>query len=314
MKAYLLLRVRLVGRQLTELGWWRLALLGGLLVVALGRALVVLAAYPAGLWLVPLVVVLLTLSQHRRRSDLDFLHLTAPNFRPWLAVEYALWSLPATLALLVLSRVEAGLLTVALPPLAAWLPAARARATTRQRRSEFRSEALELVSGFRQTGAWLWWLALLGTAAWWRQYPAGPALALGVWVLLFTSFYGVPESWTLLLPALRRPGAWLRRRVGLAVVYNGLTAAPFAWLMGQNAAGPGAALLLWLWGAVVVTMVVLARYAFYPSALLVRLSQGGIVALALLGTAHPVYPALLLVVFLGLMWKSQQRLSIYRLD
>ncbi|HLK98719.1 MAG TPA: hypothetical protein VK364_13190, partial [Hymenobacter sp.] len=308
MKAYLLLRVRLLGRQLAELGWWRLGLLGALLVVALGRALVVLAAYPAGLWLVPLVVVLLTLSQHRRRSDLDFLHLTAPNFRPWLAVEYVLWSLPAALVLLAFGTVGAGLLTVALTPLAAWAPAARARATTRQRRSEFRSEALELVSGFRQTGAWLWWVALLGAAAWWRQYPVGPALALGAWVLLFTSLYGVPEPWTLLLPALRRPGAWLRRRVGLAVGYYGLTAAPFAWLMGQNAAGLGAAGLLWLWGAVVVTMVVLARYAFYPNALLVRLTQGGVVALALLGVGHPVYPALLVVVFVGLIWKSQQRL------
>jgi hypothetical protein len=84
--------------------------------------------------------------------------------------------------------------------------------------------------------------------------------------------------------------------------------------MGQNAAGPGAAGLLWLWGAVIVTMVVLARYAFYPSALLVRLTQGGVVALALLGVGHPVYPALLVVVFVGLIWKSQQRLAMYRPD
>ena len=73
--------MRLLGRQLAELVWWRLGLLRALLVVALGRALVGLAA-----------VALLTLSQHRRRSDLDFLHLTTPAFRPWLALEYALWS------------------------------------------------------------------------------------------------------------------------------------------------------------------------------------------------------------------------------
>jgi hypothetical protein len=92
MKAYLLLCLRLLGWQLAELGWWRLGLLGALQVVALGRALVGLAAYPTGLWLVPPAVALLTLSQHRRRSDLDFLHLTTPAFRPWLALEYALWS------------------------------------------------------------------------------------------------------------------------------------------------------------------------------------------------------------------------------
>ena len=66
-----------------------------------------------------------------------------------------LWSLPAALVLLAFGRVGAGLLTVALAPLAAWAPVARVRSATRQRRSEIRSEALELVSGFRQTGAWL---------------------------------------------------------------------------------------------------------------------------------------------------------------
>ena len=59
---------------------------------------------------------------------------------------------------------------------------------------------------------------LLGAAVWWRQYPSGPAVALGAWVLLLAGCYGTPEPWTLLLPALHGPGAWLRRRLALALL------------------------------------------------------------------------------------------------
>jgi hypothetical protein len=314
MKSYLQMRLRIMRRLLAELGWWRLALLGPLLALGATRAAVVLAPHPAGQWLLPLVVALSIASQHRRRPDLNFLLLTAPRFRPWVAAEYALWSAPAAIVLLIFGRVGAAGLTVALAALAAWVPAAQARGSSRHRRSLLRSEALELVSGFRQTGAWLWWLALLGAAVWWRQYPSGPAVALGVWVLVLAGCYGTPEPWQLLLPALRQPGAWLRRRVALVLLYFLLTAAPFAFLLGQSEAGLGGAALLLLWGAAVLTMVVLARYAFYPDALLVRLTQGGVVAVAVLMAAQPIYPALLLVAFFGLIWKSRRRLSTLRQD
>lgn len=312
MLGYLLLRLRIGGRLLAELGWWRLALLGPFLLLSVARALVVLASHAAGQWLVPLAVALLIASQHRRRQDLDFLQLTAPSFRPWLAVEYGLWSLSAAATLLAFGRPIAALLTLVLAIVSAWLPAAQPQANKRRRRSLVRSEALELVSGFRQTAAAIWWPLLLA-AAWWRHYPMVPTLALAAWLLLLAGCYGTPEPWTLLLPALRTPGEWLRRRVGLALLFLLLTAAPFVALMALGPAGAGGAGLLLLWGAALLTMVVLARYAFYPDALLVRLTQGAIMALTLLA-GQPVFPALLLVVFAGLIWKSRQRLSVFRQD
>ncbi|MBD2716963.1 hypothetical protein KBK19_18100 [Microvirga sp. STR05] len=132
--------------------------------------------------------------------------------------------------------------------------------------------------------------------------------------MLFASHYGTPEPWTLLLPALRQPGTWLQRRVGLALLYFGLTALPFAWVMGSGPAGRGGAALLMLWGTALLIMIVLARYAFYPSAVLVRLTQGAVLALSVLAAGHPVYPALLAVAFFGLIWKSRQRLSTFRHD
>ncbi|MBC6699506.1 hypothetical protein [Hymenobacter sp. BT190] len=314
MKRYLWLRLRIAGRLLAELGWWRLALLGPFLLLAVARALFVLAPHAAGQWLVPLVVAGLVASQHRRRPDLEFLQLTAPRFRPWLALEYGLWSLPVAAALLGLGRVWPALLTVVLAAAAAWLPAATNQAGMRGRLSLVRSESLELVSGFRQMHAELWWLLLLAAAAWWRQHPIVPALALAAWVLLLVGCYGTPEPWTLLLPALRRPGVWLRRRVGLAVLYFLLTAAPFAGLLALGPAGLSGAALLLVWGGALLLMVVLARYAFYPDALLVRLTQSGVVAMTVLLAGHPVFPALLLVVFSGLIWKSRHRLSTFRHD
>ncbi|SHK49600.1 hypothetical protein [Hymenobacter psychrotolerans] len=314
MNAYLRLRLRVSGRLLAELGWWRMALLGPVLGLGGVRTVVMLAPHPAGQWLLPAVVLLLLTGQHRRRADIDFLHLAAPGFRWWLATEYALWSLPVAGALLAFGQVGASLLTVGLAPFCAWLTTAENRTSSRARRSLLRSEALELVSGFRQTGAWLWWLALLGAALWWQQHSIAPAAALGVWAFLFASHYGAPEPWTLLLPVLRQPSVWLRRRVGLGLLYFGLTAAPFAWLLGSGPAGVGGAGLVLLWGFALLTMVVLARYAFYPSALLVRLTQGAVLALSVLAAGHPVYPALLAVAFFGLIWKSRQRLSTFRHD
>ncbi|UOQ68141.1 hypothetical protein [Hymenobacter volaticus] len=157
------------------------------------QGLVLLSSTQTAQWVVPPLVLFLLGSQHRRRTDLDFLHLTAPRFRPWVATEYALWGLPAALVLVGFGRVGAGLLTVTLAPLAAWLSAARARTTQHQKRSAFRSEAFEWVSGFRQAGTWLGWLALVAAAGWWRQYGLAPALTLGVWVLYISSFYATPS-------------------------------------------------------------------------------------------------------------------------
>ncbi len=296
------------------MGWWRPLLLAPVLIAAIGNALVVLSKHQTAQWLLPLLLFFLTISQHRRRADLGFLHLAAPNFRQWLAAEYVLWSVPVVLVLLAFGRLEVAALTVALVPLAAWVPPARPQTSTQHRRSVFRSEAFEWVSGFRQTRAGWVWGGLVLAASWWHQYPLAPALAIGAWVLTLSALYATPEPSSMLLPALRQPSHWLRRRVALALLYFVLTAAPFTWLMGTASAGWGSAAALLLWGVAVLVMVVLVRYAFYPHALLVRLTQGAVVSVACLLFGHPVYPVLLLVTFFGLIWKSNRQLSAFRHD
>ncbi|QIX63206.1 hypothetical protein HER32_19330 [Hymenobacter sp. BT18] len=314
LSAYLRLRGRTLGRQVLEVGWWRLALLLPLLLAAVARALTVLASHATAHWLVPLLVLLMLAGTHRRRPDVPFLALSAPCFRGWLAVEYTFLALPAALVLLGFRQASTAGLTLLVAAAVGWMPPAQARAARHRQPAVFRSEALELVGGFRQTGAWFWWLGLLGAAAWGQRYPVVPALAIGGWVLVLAGCYGTPEPWPLLLPALRGPASWLGRRCALALAYYGLTAAPFVWLLGTGATSSGGAAVAALLGAVLVTMVVLARYAFYPNALLVRLTQGLVLAVAVLLTGHPVYPSLLLVAFFGLIWKSRRQLSRFRYD
>lgn len=314
MKAYFRLRRRVLGRQLAELGWWRAVLLGAMLLAVASKALFTMASHPAGQWALPLLVGLLVASLHRRRSDITFLHLTAPGFRRWLALEYAAWSTPAAAVLLGFGLPVPAGLTVGLAASAALLPAAKAPAARKRSRSAFRSEAHEWVSGFRQSCAWLWWLGLLAGAVGWRQYAVAPALALGLWVLLLTPVYGTPEPELMLAAVLRRPRSWLVRRVGLGVLYFTLTAAPLALLLGTGEGGWGAAVALLVWGAMVLLLVVLAKYAFYPSGPLIRLTQIGVVALALLAVSNSIYGALLVAALLGLLWKSRHRLSSYRPD
>lgn len=313
MQHYLRLRARLLGRQLGELGWWRLLVLGALLLLVVARALFKAAAHPRLAWAVPLLVVLLILSLHRRRTDLAFLRLAAPEFRGWLAVEYALGSLPLALVLLGWSRIGPALLTVAGAAVVALVPAAAAPASRVRRPAWFRSVAFEWVSVGRRPAVGLVWLGLLGAAAATRAGGTGPALAVLVWLLLLLETYGPTEPWSWLLPALRTPGAWLRQRMGWALLYFGLTVAPLAAVLAQGPAGAGGMALVLGWCAVVLTMVVLAKYAFYPNATLGRLTQAGavVVGLSVLGS-NPAYLALLLACFLGLLLKSRSRLAQYR--
>jgi|SRR6476469_1579082 len=167
LRAYLLLRGRLYGRLLRELGWLRLLVLGSMLLAAGSNALGRAAQHATGQWAVPVVLLVSVLSAHRQRSDLRFLATVAPGYRAWLAVEYGLLPLPIAVVLWAFGDVGAGLLTVGLAPLAAWLPPARElRSTTRRPRSFFRSEAFEWVSGMRGSRAWLLWPVLLAAAAW----------------------------------------------------------------------------------------------------------------------------------------------------
>ncbi|SDX46484.1 hypothetical protein [Hymenobacter psychrophilus] len=310
---YLRLRARLLGRQLGELGWWRLLVLGALLLLAVARALFTAATHPQLAWAVPLAVALFTRSLHRRRADLAFLHLAAPDFRGWLAVEYALGSLPVALALLGWGRVGPALLTVAGAAAVALVPAAAAPASRVRRPMWFRSVAFEWVSVGRWPALGLVWLALLAAAAATRANSTGPALAILVWLLLMLETYGPAEPWSWLLPALRTPGAWLRQRVGWALLYFGLTVAPLAAVLALGPAGAGGTALVLGWCTMVLTMVVLAKYAFYPHATLGRLTQAGavVVGLSVLGS-NPAYLALLLACFLGLLLKSRSRLEQYR--
>ncbi|RFP66563.1 hypothetical protein D0N36_02310 [Hymenobacter lapidiphilus] len=312
MQNYLRLRALLLGRQLHELGWWRLLVLGTLLGLATARALVTAATHPTLVWAVPLVVVLFVFSLHRRRADLTFLHLAAPRFRDWLVVEYALGSLPVALVLLGWGRTVPALLTVAGAAASALVPAAAAPASRARQPTWFRSVAL---SGW----AWAAGGAGAGVAGAarrghshprWRHRsgPGGAGLAAA-----HAGNVRSAEPWSWLLPALRTPGAWLRQRVGWGLLYFGLSVAPLAAVLALGPAGAGGTALVLGWCAVVLTMVVLAKYAFYPHATLGRLTQAGavVVGLSVLGS-NPAYLVLLLSCFLGLLLKSRSRLEQYR--
>lgn len=310
-RAYLRLRARVLGRQLRELGWWRLLLLGSMLLALAANALVQAARSPRGRWAVPLLVLGLLWSAHRRRPDLAFLRTAGPDFRAGLATEYALLALPVALGLLACGGVGPALLTLALPPLVALAGPARERQPRRRRpRSLFRSEAFEWVSGMRTTAGGLLWFALLAGALWQHDTPLGPGLAL----LVVLACYGTPEPPTMLLLAARTPGQFLGRRAGLALGYAALTAAPFGWLLATSSAGPGAAGAVMALLLVLTGLLILIKYAFYPNAFLIRFSQGIVIAFVLSQPGNPSYLNLLVALAGGLLWQSRRRLRQFRYD
>ncbi|MDO7847390.1 hypothetical protein Q5H92_13555 [Hymenobacter sp. M29] len=308
LRAYLLLRGRLLLRLLREVGAVRLALLGPVLLILTGRALLLAAPHPLGQWAVPALLAFTLASAHRQRADLRFLATSAPGFRRWLAAEYALLALPVVVVLLAFGDGGAAALTLVLAPGAAALPPARESRSMRQRaRSLFRSEAFEWVSGMRTGGLWAWPLLLAG-AVWQHEAPLGPALALLGWLLVLLASYGTPEQLTMLAMAARGPGAFLRRRLVLGVGYAALTGAPFFWLLGAGPAGVGGTLAVGVFWLGLVALLILAKYAFYPNAVHIRTTQALVVGVALALPGNPVYPVLLLVAVGGLIWQSQRRL------
>jgi len=310
LRAYLRLRGRLLGRLLREVGWLRLALFVPMLGLMGLQALVVLGGHPLGRWLVPVLVAWSVLAAHRRRADGQFLASTAPGFRPWLAAEYALLTLPVALALLALRAYGPAACLPGLAALAAWVPPARAGAAPRHRwRSPVRSEAFEWVGGLRAAYGLVLWPVLVGLAAWQRALPLAPVAALVVWLLVVVSCYGVPEPLPMLALAARSAGQFLRRRLALGLGYAAGTAAPFWLLLAQGPAGVGGALAVALFYVTLVGLVILAKYAFYPNATHLRTTQALVVSLALLGMMHPAYPVLLLVALGGLRWQSVRRLA-----
>ncbi|WP_400191138.1 hypothetical protein [Hymenobacter sp. B81] len=315
LRAYLRLRARVLGRQLAELGWLRLLLLTPLVLGAIGKTLLTLAQEPAAHWLLPPMLGLVAWSGHRRRADLALLPLVAPQFRRWLAAEYLLLAGPVLAALLAFGHWPAALLTLAATPLVAWLPAARARsARLLRRRSWFRSAAFEWVGGFRLVPGGAVWVVLLALSSWQHRQPMVPVLAVGAWTLLVGTLFGTPEPPGMLLLTGRSPGQLLLRRLQWAGGYYLLTATPLVVIMAEGAAGRAGAALFWVWGCVLIGLLVLAKYAFYPQATLIRLTQGGVTALVLLAGTQTVYSALLLAAALGLVLKSRHQLASYRFD
>ncbi len=308
LRAYLLLRLRLLGRLLREIGGLRLAILGPILLVALGRALLLAAPHPQWQWAVPLLTALGLASAHRQRVDVGFLATNAPNYWRWLAVEYALLALPIAALLLGFGDWGAAALGLVLAASVAALPPAReGRSTRHRRRSLFRSEAFEWVGGLRAGGWWAWPLLLAG--AWWqRAMPLGPVVALVLWLLVLVGLFGTPEPVTMLVLAARTPGQFLRRRLLLGVGYAALSAAPFLGLLGAGPAGVAGAVAVGIFGLGLVALVILTKYAFYPNATHIRVTQVLVVGVALTLFAHPVYPVLLLVAAGGLIWQSRRRL------
>lgn len=306
--AYLGMRGRLLGRLLREIGALRLAVLLPIGLLAVGRGLVLAAPHPLGQWAVPVLTFLTLAPAHQQRADLRFLATSAPHFRRWLAVEYGLAALPVVLALAAFQAWGAAVLTVALAPLAALLPAARDRARTRHRaRSLFRSEAFEWVSGLRAGGLWAW-PVLLGGALWQHAAPLGPVVALALWLLVLLACYGTPEPVTMLVLAARTPKQFLRRRLGLGVGFAALTAAPFFGLLATGPAGGAGTVAVAAFWLGLVALLILTKYAFYPNAVHIRTTQTLVVGVALTLFGHPVYPVLLLVAVGGLIGQSQRRL------
>lgn len=306
-QAYLHLRVRLLLRLLREIGVVRLALLGPLLALALARGLVLALTHAGFEWAVPLLAAQTLAAAHRGRADLRFLAISAPGFRRWLAVEYALVALPLALVAGVFGHWAAAALTVGLAAAAGFLPPAREAAGGGLRRSRVRSEAFEWVSGLRGVRAWAWPLLLAG--AWWqRATPLGPVVALAGWLLVLVGFFGTPEPVTMLTLAARTPGQFLRRRLVLGLGYAGLSAVPLLGLLALGPVGPGPALgvgLVWLG---LLALMLLTKYAFYPNATHIRTTQALVLGVALLLPMHPAYPVLLLVAVGGLIWQSRRRL------
>ncbi|MBF9237542.1 hypothetical protein I2I05_09055 [Hymenobacter sp. BT683] len=307
LQAYLRLRRHLVIRQLREVGWVRLALLLPVLLVAVGRALVMAASSPVVQWAVPVGVAALLAAAHRQRADLRFLAISAPAFRRWLAVEYLLWALPVALMLLAFKDWGAAGLTLLLTPLAAAVPAMREARSTRMRsRSFFRSEAFEWVSGMRGAG-WVW-LPLLAGAVWQHTAPLAPIAALACWLLVLLACYGVPEPLTMLVLAARTARRFLLRRLLLGLGFGLLTAAPFLGVLATGPAGVAGAVAVGVVWLGLLGLVILAKYAFYPNAMQLRITQALVVGIAVALPGNPVYPALLLAAVGGLIWQSQRRL------
>ena len=309
LRAYLFLRFCLLGRLLREVGAWRLAFLGPLLVLAIGRGLVLAATHPPAQWVVPVLMALALAPAHRQRADLRFLATSAPAFRRWLAVEYGLATLPIAAVLVGFGHWGAAALTVALGATVAAMPPARESRSTRHRfRSLFRSEAFEWVSGLRAGRLWAWPLLLAG-AIWQHQAsPLGTMLALVGWLLVVLGCYGTPEPVTMLVVAARSARQLLRRRLLLGLGYAGLTAAPFFWLLAVGPVGGGGALAVAVVWLGLVGLMMLAKYAFYPNATHIRTTQGLVLAVALTAVSRPEYPVLMLVAVGGLIWQSRRRM------
>ncbi|WP_426059921.1 hypothetical protein [Hymenobacter sp. B1770] len=305
--AYLLMRRRLIDRLLLEVGWVRLGLLVPMLLAAVGRVVVLAAISPEWQWVVPMSVALLLASAHRQRSDLQFLAISASAYRSWLVVEYLLWAIPVAVVLALFQSWGAAGLTLLLAPGVAVLPPVREALGTRNKpQSWFRSEAFEWVSGMR-AGGWAW-LVLLAGAVWQHASPLGPVLALVGWFLVVLTCYGVPEPTTMLVLAARSASQFLGHRLVLGLGYGGLTAAPFWWLLAVGPAGIGGAVAVAVVWLGLVGLMILTKYAFYSNAMHIRITQALVVGVILALPGNPVYPVLLLVAAVGLIWQSQHRL------
>ncbi|UOQ51370.1 hypothetical protein [Hymenobacter cellulosivorans] len=309
MQAYLRLRLLVLGRLLAEVGWVRSLLLGGMLVVAAGKLLELLLAKPQLQWAGPVLGVTMSWSGYRQRTDLDFLPIVSPRYKTWLSVESALLLLPVWGLLLGLGHWEAALATVGAGLLGPFLPIARRTTTQRQRRSLFRREAFEWVSGFRQPVLAVGWLVALGASVW-QHATVVPAVALVGWGLLLTAIYAISEP-TTMVTVYSGPTVFGRRKLLLALELYLVTALPLLALAGTSPAGWGGTLGALLWGMLVLSLSILAKYAFYPHNTLVRLTQGGAVTAALLPLLDASYAPVLAAVAAGLLWKSRKRLQLY---
>lgn len=307
---YLRLRLRAAFRWAQEVGWLRLAILGFFSLLGMGQVLVLAAGHPIGQWAVPLLTAWSLLAAHRQRADYRFLATVAPDFKPWLALEYSLLSLPIAVALICLRALGPAALTLVLAVPVAWAPPAKEGRATRHRWSPFRSEAFEWVGGMRTTQGIVVWPVLLAGAIWQRASPLAPIAALLLWLLVVLACYGTAEPTTMLAVAAQKPKTFLRRRLVLGLGYAACTAMPFVLLLASGPAGWGAAVAIVLVWLGLVALIIVAKYAFYPNDTQFRSTQLLVVAVVLVLVGSPLYPVLLLVIVFGLPWQSRRRLRM----
>ncbi|NGP89588.1 hypothetical protein [Fodinibius halophilus] len=188
------LRVKMVSRLFTELGWLRSVLL--LVLMGIGVGQLTYVRDPAGLWALVVTACSIIAGIHSRRSDIGFLYSISP--KPYLVVtiEYFVAFLPLLIFLLY-NQFMPGV-AVVLAFAAGWPLIFRRRGDSHIINSEafstsFLIPSFEWIGGLRN----MWWLVLIvlagGIILTYLNFVAG-LVTLFCITAIITGFYAENES------------------------------------------------------------------------------------------------------------------------